>query len=615
MNSFQIIRIVANFELKTLLRSWFFRIFAGLFIIGLGIFNIAVYVDSSGSPWLYRALPAAIPYANLIILNLGQAIVAVFLASEFLKQDKKNDTVEVIYVRSMTNAQYIIGKALGILSVFIILNLIILIFGIGFSFLSGDSAKGIGEFFLYPIFISIPTLIFILGLSFFLMTLLKNQAITFILLLGYIALTIFYLNEKYYHLFDYIAYQVPMMNSTIGGFGNIQEIIIHRGIYFLLGIGLIFFTVFKLERLPQSKKFKSFPLLLAFIFLSSGFFLGYKYISIKGYNVVQKKEMIALNNKYCNLPRVHIDETNINLEHTEKTIHVKTELNLSNKTKKNIFNIIFSLNPSLQVKYLKINGQETAFERDLHLIKIDYKSGLKPNEKLLITIEYKGQINENTHSLDQDFEEYKDYFPMEIFKARKRFAYIQNDFVCLTSESLWYPTSGVTYATDKPAYYQPDFTKFSLNVKTKNGLTAVSQGNSELNESGVFEFRNSVALPKISLLIANYKKYSIAVDSVEYAVYTTQKNGYFIDHFTEFKDTLPAIIRELRDEYGTLLDLNYGFDRFYLAEVPIHFALDKHIWSVTSDAVQPEIIFIAGFFIYSRYLPLASWQNDQYNLK
>ncbi|MFC2151811.1 ABC transporter permease, partial [Bacteroidota bacterium] len=279
MNSFQTIRIVARFEMKTLLRSWFFRIFAGLFILGIGIFNVLVFVEGSGAPWLYRALPAAIPYANLIILNLGQAIVAVFLASEFLKQDRKNDTVEVIYARSMTNGQYIIGKALGVISVFIILNLIILIMGIGFSFLSADSAKGIGEFFLYPILISIPTLVFILGLSFFLMTLLKNQAITFILLLGYIAITIFYLNEKYYHLFDYIAYKIPIMNSMIAGFGNLTEIIIHRSIYFLIGTGLICFTVFKLNRLPQSRAFSYLPLTLAFVFISLGFYLGYSYIN------------------------------------------------------------------------------------------------------------------------------------------------------------------------------------------------------------------------------------------------------------------------------------------------------------------------------------------------
>ena len=102
------------------------------------------------------------------------------------------------------------------------------------------------------------------------MILFKNQAITFIVLLGYIALTIFYLNNKTYHLYDYIAYKVPMMYSEIGGFGNLEEIIIHRSIYFCLGLGLIFITIFKLNRLPQSKKLTSLPLLIGIILLGCG---------------------------------------------------------------------------------------------------------------------------------------------------------------------------------------------------------------------------------------------------------------------------------------------------------------------------------------------------------
>jgi len=591
MSSFQTIRIVARFEMKTLLRSWFFRIFSGLFIIGLGIFNVAVFVESSGAPWLFRALPASIPYANLIILNLGQAIVAVFLASEFLKQDRKNDTVEVIYARSMTNAQYIVGKALGILSVFLILNFIILILGMSFSFFSGDSAKGVGEFFLYPILVSIPTLVFILGLSFFLMTLLKNQAITFIILLGYIALTIFYLNEKYYHLFDYIAYNVPMMNSTITGFGNLTEIVIHRSIYFFIGIGLIFFTVFKLNRLPQSKTFKFLPLLMALIFISLGFYLGSYYINLKKLNIKQKEQMIAINNKYCNLPKVFIDECNIDLEHKEKIILVKADLSLINKTKSSIDTIIFSLNPSLKINSIEIDNKKTEFIREFHLVKLAYPNKLVPGATENIVINYEGKINENTHFLDQNPLNYSDNFSLNMYMVRKRYAYIHKDFVCLTSESLWYPVSGVTYATDKPAFHQPDFTKYNLKVKTAEGLTAVSQGEIVEKENGIFEFESENALPKISLIIADYDKHSITVDSVEYSIYSTKGNDFYLEHFTEFKDTLPVIIKELRDEYGTLLDLEYGFKRFSLAEVPVHFALDKHIWSVTSDAIQPEIIF------------------------
>ncbi len=157
---------IALYEMRTLLRGWFFRIFAGLSILFIGIFNLVSNLEQTGVPFIYRALPASLPYINLLFLNIGQAIVAVFLASEFLKQDKKNDTVEVIYARSMTNAEYILGKALGILSVFLILNVVILAIGVGFSFLSSDSTHGIFEFLYYPLIISLPTLIYILGLSF-----------------------------------------------------------------------------------------------------------------------------------------------------------------------------------------------------------------------------------------------------------------------------------------------------------------------------------------------------------------------------------------------------------------------------------------------------------------
>src|SRR5512145_357644 len=166
---FYTVRYIAKYEMRTLLRSWFFRIFTGLFIIGLGIFNVAMNIESSGAPWIYKAIAASIPYANLIILNLGQAIVAVFLASEFLKQDRKNDTVEVIYARSMSNGQYILGKTLGILAVFLVLNIIVLLIGVGFSFLSNVTSQNVLFYLTYPLIISLPTLVFILGLSFFMM--------------------------------------------------------------------------------------------------------------------------------------------------------------------------------------------------------------------------------------------------------------------------------------------------------------------------------------------------------------------------------------------------------------------------------------------------------------
>ena len=73
------IQSVAKYESKLLIRSWFFRVFTVLAVI-------------------------------LLLLNTGQAVIAIFLASDFLKRDKKLDTSEVFYVRPLSNAEYVIGK-------------------------------------------------------------------------------------------------------------------------------------------------------------------------------------------------------------------------------------------------------------------------------------------------------------------------------------------------------------------------------------------------------------------------------------------------------------------------------------------------------------------------
>src|SRR5690606_16233937 len=107
-------------------------------------------------------------------------------------------------------------------------------------------------YLIYFTIICIPTLIYIFGLSVGLMLILKNQALTFVILLGYIALTLFYIGDKFYYLFDYMAYNLPLVKSSIVGFSNWTTVINHRLIYLLLGIGFICLSIFLFRRLPNT---------------------------------------------------------------------------------------------------------------------------------------------------------------------------------------------------------------------------------------------------------------------------------------------------------------------------------------------------------------------------
>jgi ABC-type transport system involved in multi-copper enzyme maturation permease subunit len=588
--AFYIIRTIARYEMRTLLRSWFFRIFAGMSIMGLGLFNAGLNFPGSGSPWIYRAIAASIPYANLIILNLGQAIVAVFLASEFLKQDRKNDTMEVIYVRSMSNGEYIFGKTLGILSVFLILNLIILALGVGFSFISNAGSQRIFPYLAYPLLISLPTLVYILGLSFFIMVLIKNQAVTFILLLGYIALTIFYLNKKAFHIFDFIAYQVPMMYSSISGFGNLAEILLHRFIYFLLGAGLIFLTTYKLNRLPQSPRLARLPLYFGLFFLFAGSYCIYQYLQIKLESRTFRQETLAQNNRYALYPRVMVRSCKLDVKHLATKITVDARLMVYNYSKHRADTLIFSLNSGLILKNVMINNEKVQFKRIMQIIRVESKKPLSPGDSLEIDMQYAGNINENGCYPDKDPLSFDDNFKIQVFTLRKRFAFLQRNFVCLTRESQWYPVSGTGYASTVPFRYEPDFTKYELTVRTSPGLTAISQGKENEPEKGIFTFKPEYPLPAIGLVIGNYRKFSVKVDSVEYSLYSIRGHEYYEPIFTEIADTIPALIRGLKQEYEVSLGLKYPFKRFILAEVPVHFALDNAIYDYASDAVQPEMV-------------------------
>lgn len=123
------INIIARYEVKLLKRSWLFRIFAFLALLGIALLTLGYQSSVVGmdTVWPRLAVSSLMPFCNIYFYNIAQSVIVIFLAGSFLKRDKKLDTAEVIYVRPMSNADYIIGKTWGIVKVFIGLNLISLL--------------------------------------------------------------------------------------------------------------------------------------------------------------------------------------------------------------------------------------------------------------------------------------------------------------------------------------------------------------------------------------------------------------------------------------------------------------------------------------------------------
>ena len=79
------IRTVARYEAKTLRRSWFFRLFS-LYSVHFHNIKYRILSPIGDENWEMIAIPSSVPLTNLYLLNIGQAIVVIFLAADFLKE-------------------------------------------------------------------------------------------------------------------------------------------------------------------------------------------------------------------------------------------------------------------------------------------------------------------------------------------------------------------------------------------------------------------------------------------------------------------------------------------------------------------------------------------------
>ena len=610
MKAIHNILTVSKYESKTLFRSWFFRIFSVLALLFVFLFNLGTQTGIGWPMGDMVELPSMIPFLNLYIINVAQAVIAVFLASDFLKRDKKLDTTEVIYMRSMTNADYVIGKTIGNLWVFFMLNIVALGMVAVFNLTSAYNQFSLAPYFYYFLLISLPTLIFILGFSFFLMSVIKNQAVTFVILLGYIAATLFYLQNIYHYLFDYMAFHLPMTFSDFVGFGFLNDILIHRGIYLFLGMGFIGLTILLLQRLPQSPVIRKITLFFSVIFLSVGLGLGVKYIANINSSDDHRAQMLELNNKYAAFPIVEVKKCDLFLEHTGETINGEASMLLTNPNNEPLAQIILTLNPGLEV--ISVTGAK--FSRELQLIKVTPDTPLPKGGDLAIKISYHGTIDETFCYLDMNRERLELWLQRGNGIADKKHAFIKPNYLLLTPETRWYPTAGISYSTIGLKWQTMQFPDFHLKVKTLNGLKAISQGKMSDEGNGAFDFTPERKIPQISLAVGKYTTRSVEVDSVTYNLSFLAGHNTFDPFFKILKDSIKPVIRDLRKTWEAKVRFTYPYQRLNLVEIPVQFCSFGHVWSGAGEQVQPETVYLpeGGFKLTSANFAEQKKMNERW---
>ena len=137
---------------------------------------------------------------------------------------------------------------------FVSLNIIALLIAGFIHLFASESPFTLFPYFFYLFTLSIPSLIFVLGLSFVIMSFIRNQAVTFVIMLGFIGVTLSYLGDAEHGTFDFFALTIPNMFSDVLGHTNLFPYLVQRLTFLFLGMGLLAFTIAMVNRLPLHPK-------------------------------------------------------------------------------------------------------------------------------------------------------------------------------------------------------------------------------------------------------------------------------------------------------------------------------------------------------------------------
>ncbi len=333
--------------------------------------------------------------------------------------------------------------------------------------ISKDMRIDILSYFTYLLIICVPTIVFSLGLAFMLMSVIRNQAITFLILLGIAALDMFWLWFRFGSIFDYMAFGLPVFKSGITGFGNFSLILNQRLIYFFSGLAFILATVLLFKRLPQSKTHTSISVIFMLVFLAGTVICGFNTFSLYWNGLNEKKLVIETNRKFENRDFATLTDASIDFSHKKSSFEASADLKFVNNNSKGLDRYLFSLNPGLIVTAVSSGGKDLSFKKTHHIIEIDPGKILYPGQNDSIVISYSGLINESFCYPDYtDNLKENPYVINEMLKVNKRQAFLTENYVLLTPESHWYPVPGLNYYPSNPARIKIDFTNYTLRVKT-----------------------------------------------------------------------------------------------------------------------------------------------------
>jgi len=611
LTSIKYILTIAEVERKMLYRKAKFWVLGGGGLIGIVFFMVVMTIVSiveEGIPGEFL-LEGTDAYLALYFFSYAQAIVIAFVAGDFRKSEEKARLDQVMLSRPMTTANWVMGKYFGVVSGVLYLNLfliIIAVIGRTLKVIFTGTSFNILPFLEYFAIATLPSILFMTALVFFLVSVFRAQSVAMIISLGYWVSILVYFRHNFLGLFDYGAFFAPIFSSDFIGFGNIEGVLWQRLFFVLLAFSLIAFSILLYPRLWQSRFSKYLSIACAVLFLFAAGGVGYIIFEKQQTTLATRNADFDFHKSWISKPICKVTHYDLDIRFGNKQtpLDVSAKLFLTNPNDEALREVIFALNGQLTVSQVsKLTGDPIPFKHEQHLLILDLaNSPLMPNSIDSIQISYSGKIDADGFMLDR--------LPKSKGRIDKsngpwvqpnESAWLSEGFAVLPAQCGWYPVPGAAAGYNFSSPRPQNFATADIRVKTGKGLSVISQGRKteeKIDEdTKLSRFSITKAVPGLSLNIGDYKRLTHKFRQTEIELYVHKKHLLDYDLFADVADTCYEVIESILDICEQVSGLPYPYDKLAIVEVPLHMQVFTSRFGLNNVMLQPEIIMLGEVIV------------------
>jgi len=603
---------IAGAERVMLYRTAKFLVLAGIGVLMIIFFMVVMTVVSivEGSFPGEFLLEGTDGFLSLYFFSYVQAILIIFVAGDFRKAEEKARLDQVMLSRPMTTANWVMGKYFGVVSALVYLNLFLMTLAtIGriFKVIFTGAGFNVLPFVKYFFIASLPSILFMTALVFFLVSLLRSPALAIILPLGYVASILFYFQHKFQGLFDYGAFFAPLFHSDLIGFGDITPILWQRLFFVLLAFSFLGFSIILYPRLQQSLFSQRLSQVSAVVFLFVAAAVGYKIVNQHRDEQKTRRDDFTYQQQWISQPTCQVKHYNleVTLDGKSAPLQVAAKLAVFNPHAQPLSQLAFALNGALRVAEVRAQDDKPiAFRQEHQLLLLDLSDQpLQPGATDTLQIFYAGTIDADGFMLDRLPEskgiDRKEDGP---WVKGSLSAWLSADFALLPAQCGWYPIPGAAAAYPYESPRPQNFATAKIRVHAGKNLTIVTQGEKiEENDEGA-TFVVETPVPGFSLNIGDYKSLQRKFKQTQVEFYFRDKHLLDYGVFSDVADTCFQAVERVFDIFEEVAGVPYPYKRLALVETPTQMQIYATRHGFDNIGLQPGVVMIDEVMIAARRL-------------